>query len=142
MTWNNLLRSDRTLTCLPELFNRAWIASKILLAAHKDDREASTEVKDLGDPLGSLLYQHPESFQLVVYLLLDVVERIGRVNGKANDDDVCTGVTEWTEAVVVFHTCSIPYCQLDMLSIDFNICDVVLKDGRNKCLRSRVWSGQ
>jgi hypothetical protein len=56
MARNNLLVSDGVLTCLPEFLNRARIASKILLAANKDDREASTEVIDLGDPLDSLSY--------------------------------------------------------------------------------------
>ena len=41
-------------------------------------------------------------------LLLNVVQRVGRVDGEANQDDVRVGVGEGTEAVVVFLASRIP----------------------------------
>jgi hypothetical protein len=46
-----LFGSDRSLACFPELLNHSAITSEILLAADKDDRQASAEVHDLRDPL-------------------------------------------------------------------------------------------
>ena len=41
-------------------------------------------------------------------LLLDVVEGVGGVDGKADEDDVGVGVRQRSETVVVFLTCRIP----------------------------------
>lgn len=64
-------------------------------------------------------------------LLLNVVQRIWRINGKTNEDDVGVWVAEWAEAVVVFLTGGIPQRELDVFSINLNVCNVVLKDGRD-----------
>lgn len=69
-------------------------------------------MKDLGDPL-----------------LLDVVERIGRVDGEADEDNVRVGVGEGTESVVVFLSGGIPKGELDALAIDHDVGNVVLEDG-------------
>jgi hypothetical protein len=61
-------------------------------------------VKDLGDPL-----------------LLDVVERVGRVDREADEDDVRVRVREGTETVVVFLTGGIPEGELDALAIDDDV---------------------
>ena len=37
-------------------------------------------------------------------------------------------VREWSQAVIVFLPCGIPQSQLNVLSINFNIRDVVLED--------------
>jgi hypothetical protein len=42
------------------------------------------------------------------YLLLHVVERVGRVNGEADEDNVRVGVGERSESVVVFLAGGIP----------------------------------
>ena len=44
----------------------------------------------------------------VSYLLLDVVKRIGRVDGEADEDDVRVGVRKGTKTVVIFLASSIP----------------------------------
>lgn len=41
-------------------------------------------------------------------LFLDVVERVGRVDGEADEDDVRVGVRQRTKTVVVFLTRGIP----------------------------------
>lgn len=69
------------------------------------------------------------------HLLLDVVERVGRVDGKADENDVRVGVRERTQSVVVFLTCGIPESQLDVLAVHLDISDVVLEDGGDVDLR-------
>lgn len=71
-------------------------------------------------------------------LLLDVVERVGRVNGKADQNNVGIGIRKRAKAVVVFLTGRIPEGKLDMLAINFDVGDVVLEDGGNVDLLCRV----
>jgi len=66
-----LLGGDGLLAGLAELLNGLLVVSQILLAADEDDGQALAEVQNLRDPL-----------------LLNVVQRIGRVNSKADQDDV------------------------------------------------------
>ena len=42
------------------------------------------------------------------YLVLDVVKRIWRVDGKAYQDDVRLGVGERSQAFIVFLPCRVP----------------------------------
>ena len=51
MGYSYLLRGDRLLRGLVELFNGLLVVSQILLAADEDDGEARAEMEDLGDPL-------------------------------------------------------------------------------------------
>lgn len=62
------------------------------------------------------------------YLLLDIVKRIGRVDSKADQDNVRIGVRQGTETIVVFLASRIPKGQLDVLAIDLNVGDVVLEN--------------
>ena len=71
-------------------------------------------MKNLGDPL-----------------LLNVVERIGRVDGEADEDDVGIRVGEGTESVVILLSGGIPEGELDALAVDNNVGDVVLENGGN-----------
>lgn len=64
-------------------------------------------------------------------LLLHVVQRVWGVDGEANEDDVRVGVGEGSQSVVVFLSSSIPEGQLDVLSINFDVGDVVLENGGN-----------
>lgn len=63
------------------------------------------------------------------YLLLDVVERVGRVDGETDQDDMRVRVGERAQSVVIFLASGIPEGELDVLAIDFDIGDVVLEDG-------------
>lgn len=63
-----------------------------------------------------------------VYLLLDVVERVWRVDGEADEDDVRIRVGERSQSVVILLTGSIPKSQLYMLSVDLDVRDIVLED--------------
>ncbi len=65
----------------------------------------------------------------MLYLLLNVVKGIWGVDGEANQDDVGVWVGERAKTVVIFLTGGIPQSQLDVLSINLDIGDVVLEDG-------------
>ena len=60
-----------------------------------------------------------------------VVKRVRRVYGEADEDDVGVGVAEGSEPVVVFLAGSIPQRKFDVLAIDLDIGDIVLKHGRD-----------
>jgi hypothetical protein len=73
----------------------------------------------------------------MAYLVHDVLERIWAINGEANKYDVCLGVRERAQPVVLFLPSSIPESQLDHLACWWmrGVSDVVLEDGRNIFLR-------
>lgn len=54
-------------------------------------------------------------------LLLHVVERVGRVDGEADEDHVRVGVRQRAETVVVLLAGGIPQRQLDALAVDYDI---------------------
>lgn len=97
-----LFRGNGLLRCLVQLLNGLLIVSQILLAADEDDGQAGAEVQDLGNPLeknDSVSVCSPRESvthdaiaawarERVVYLLLDVVQRIRRVDGEADEDDM------------------------------------------------------
>lgn len=88
---NYLLGSDWILTTLLQVLSGLWVVTEILLAANENDGKVGAEVIDLGYPL-----------------LLNIVERVGRVDGKANEDDVRVGIRQWTQSIVVFLASGIP----------------------------------
>ena len=76
------------------------------------------------------------------HLLLDVVERVWRVDGETDQDDMRVGVGERAESVVIFLASGIPEGEFDVLAVNLDIGDIVLEDGRDvdlhKCIGS-VW---
>lgn len=70
-------------------------------------------------------------------LLLDVVERIGGVDGEADQNNVGIGIGKRSKTVVIFLTSSIPKGELDVLAIDLNIGDIVLENGGDIDLRDK-----
>lgn len=86
-----LLRGDGLLAGLAELLNGLVVVSQILLATNQDDGKALAEVKNLRDPLFGTCQQEPPylgPISLVTDLLLNVVQRIGRVDSEADEDDM------------------------------------------------------
>ena len=77
----------------------------------------------------------------VSYLLLDVVKRVGRVDGEADEDDVRVGVGEGAETVVILLAGGIPEGELDVLAVNLDIGDVVLEDGGDVDLHGSVLVG-
>jgi len=86
-----LLHGDWLLGSLVQLLNGLGVESQILLAAYKDNREPGAEVQDFGDPL-----------------LLNIVERIGRVDGETDEDDMRVWVGEGSESIVILLASRIP----------------------------------
>jgi hypothetical protein len=89
-------------------------------------------MQNLGNPLRGVSDAFPRrTGDVLSYLLLDVVKGVGRVNGKANQDNVGVGVGKRAQTVVIFLTCGIPESELDVFAVDLDIGDVVLEDSGN-----------
>jgi hypothetical protein len=76
----------------------------------------------------------------IAYLLLDVIKRVRRVDGEADEDDVRVGVRERSKSVVIFLACGIPQGELDVLAVYLDIGDIVLKHSGYVDLFSRRMS--
>ena len=131
-----LLWSHWLLGSLVELLDGLLVVAKILLASDEDDWETLAEMKDLRDPLESVLARAAVRVrsQLVavrgrIYLLLNIVKGIWRVDREADQDDVRVWVGQWTKTIVILLTGGIPQGQLDVLAINLDVGDVVRKDG-------------
>jgi hypothetical protein len=82
-----------------------------------------------------------ECKERITDLLLYVIQRIRRVDGEADEDDMGIGVAEGSETIIVFLAGRIPESELDVFAIDFDIGDVVLKDSRDIDLYQSKVSG-
>ena len=63
------------------------------------------------------------------YLLLYIVELVGRIHSKTNQDDVGIWIGQRAEAIVILLTRGIPERQFNVFAIDLNIGDIILEDG-------------
>lgn len=90
----HLFESDGSLRSLVQLINRLLVVTEINLASNQNDRKALAEVKNLGDPLKDYIkvsgcpYPLYQTRVKITNLLLNVVQRVGGVDGKANQDDM------------------------------------------------------
>ena len=92
--------------------------------------------------LGSQLAGDTCRGRQATYLFLDVVERIGRVDGEADEDDVRVGVGEGAETVVIFLASSIPKGKLYVLAVHLDIGDVVFENSGDVDLQAACqWMG-
>lgn len=101
-----LLGADGLLACLAELLNGLVVVTQILLAADQDDGKSLAEMEDLRNPLqkaSTSVHDSQVALALVrdnlgwgrgegPYLLLNVVQGVGRVDSKADQDNVGVGV--------------------------------------------------
>jgi hypothetical protein len=62
-------------------------------------------------------------------LLLHVVKGVWGVDSKAYEDDVRIRVAQRAKTIIIFLASGIPQGQFDVLAVNFNIGNVVLKDG-------------
>jgi len=86
-----LFGGNGLLAGLAELLDGLGVVAQILLAANEDNWDVTAEVENLRVPL-----------------LGNVVERIGGVDGEADQDDVRVGVGQGTETVIILLTSRIP----------------------------------
>lgn len=68
--------------------------------------------------------------------MLDIVERVGAVDGEAYQDDVGFRVCKGPQSLVVLLAGGIPKSQLNRLAVYSTVGDVVFEDGGD--LRSRI----
>lgn len=110
--------------------------SKILLATDEDNRKSLAEMKNLRYPLlksnPKLVSSSDESKKKntgsAMYLFLDVVKRIGRIDSEANQDDVRIRIRERTETIVILLTSSIPQGKFYVFSVDLYIGNIVFEN--------------
>ncbi|KAJ8112642.1 hypothetical protein OPT61_g5031 [Boeremia exigua] len=101
-----LLRSGEAERLFPHLLLGKGVVAKILLQPNQDDGDALAPLTCLLSPL-----------------VLDILKRVGRVDGKANEDDMCFA------------------SQLDRLAVYSAVCDIVFKDGGDVALcRRSAWA--
>jgi len=77
-----------------ELFDSLLVVTEILLTTDEDDGKATAEMQDFGDPL----FEHVSAMSYLRaecrknsgqrYLFLNVIERVGGVDSKADENDV------------------------------------------------------
>lgn len=109
---HTLLGTNRSLRSLAELIDNLGIVTQVLLAPNQDDGQVLAKVKYFRDPL-----------------LLNIVERVGRVDSEADENDVRVRVGKGTETIVVFLAGGIPESEFDVTAIDLDVGNVVLKNG-------------
>jgi hypothetical protein len=124
----DLLGGYWLLGSLVQLLDRLLVEAQILLAADEDDGQILAEMQNLGDPL-YCVSEALHAAKHVSYLLLYVVERVGRVDGEANQDNVRVGVGERAETVVIFLASGIPEGELHVFAIHLDVGDVVFENG-------------
>ena len=74
------------------------------------------------------------------YLFHDILERVGAIDGEANEEEISFWVGEWSKTVVFFLASCVPECQLDCLAtwpMGFR-GDIILEYGRNVFLFMRL----
>ena len=84
---------------------------------------------DLGNPLRKVESRDKDNGAAETNFLLNVVQRIWRVNGETDEDDMRVWVAERTKAVVVFLASRVPQSEFNVFSVNLYICNVVLKNG-------------
>jgi len=106
---------------LAELLLSVVIVTEIELGADKDNGDLGAVVADLRIPLGG-----------------DVLEGRRRDDAEADKEDVCLGIAERTQTIVIFLTGSIPETQRDGLAVHHHIRTVVVEHSRNVLTRESV----
>ncbi|KAB8282562.1 glycine-rich protein [Yarrowia lipolytica] len=114
----SLLGRDGSLGRSSQLLDGLGVVSQVDLATDQQNRHALAKVQHLGDPL-----------------LLHVVERVGAVDGEADDDDVGVGVGQGSQSVVILLAGGIPQGQLHSSAVNLHVGHVVLKHGGHVHLR-------
>jgi len=109
-----LLGSDRALGRPTEVVEGLGVPPEILLASDEDNRQAGAKVHHFRDPL-----------------FLDVFQRVGTIDGEADEDNVRVRIGERAETVIVFLSGRIPESELDAFAVDFDVGDVVFEYGRD-----------
>jgi len=106
-----LLERDWCQTLLRETRESLRVLAQIELGADQQERSVWAVVADLGVPLG-----------------LDVLERRGRDDRKANQEHVGLRIAQRTKTVIVFLASGIPETKINGLAINHDVGRIVIKD--------------
>jgi hypothetical protein len=71
-----------------QFLNGSGVVTKIFLAANEDNGVTLAEMENLRDPLVYIGQFWPSGLCNIPHLFLDVVKRIRRIDGEANEDHV------------------------------------------------------
>jgi len=102
--------SDGTLVLLAEPLDGVLIAAKINLCTDKNHGGSGAVMGDLRSPLCG-----------------DVIKGRGTDDAEANEEHIGLGVGKWSETIVILLTCGIPKTQVHCLTVDDEVCAVVIK---------------
>jgi len=116
-----LLEGDGGEALLGETGNGLRILTKIELGADQEEGRIGAVVLDLGVPLG-----------------LHVLERSGRDDGEANEEDIGLGVGQRAETVIILLASGIPQAKVNRLSVDHNVGRVVVEHRGDVLARESV----
>lgn len=108
--FQTLLSGDRGHAFLSEDSNSVGVVSEVSFVSHQNDGHARAVVTDLGKPF-----------------LLNVIERDWTHDREAHEKDVCLGVREWAESVIVLLPGRIPQIEADKLAINTHVLRIVIK---------------
>ena len=117
----NLVGGDGLLGLGLELVDRSCVVAEIELCADEDLGDLGTKVVDLWVPLA----RH-------------VLKGDGICDGKADEENICVGVTQRTQTVVLFLSGRVPQAELDGLLARRKVHDVVVKHRRDVILGEAV----
>lgn len=114
-----------------EQLDAVLLVAQIGFEPKEHERRCRAEVEDLWIPLGVLSAVRLGGASGGAYLVHDILERVGAVDGEADEDDVGLGVGEGPQPVVLLLAGSVPESKLDHLARGRvgGVGDVVLKDG-------------
>jgi len=97
------------------------VITQVKLCANEDKWNVGSVVCNLRSPLG-----------------LDVLKRRWTDDGKANKEDIRLRVAERPQAIVILLTSSIPKSQVNGLTVNHNVCTVVIEHCRDVLAREGI----
>ena len=85
------------------------LVAQVGFQAAEDDGSCWAEVQDLGIPL-VLVSRSLNGDAKFAYLVKHILERVGTIDGKADEEQICLWVGKRSQSVVLFLSGSIPEC--------------------------------
>jgi hypothetical protein len=114
------------------------LVAEVGFEAEEHDGCRGAEVEDLRVPLDPVSSGKQLGVYRWTHLVHNVFQRVGAVNGKADEEDVGFGVRERPQSIVLLLSGGIPEGKLDHLACGRVrcVCNVVLEDGGYVFLRT------
>jgi len=103
---------ERGLVHLLEFALGVFVVPQIFLVAHQDNRHVGAEMPHFRRPL-----------------LRNILQAVRRIDGEAHQNHVRVRIRQRSETIVVFLTSRVPQGELDLAAVNFDVSDVIFKDG-------------